>query len=162
MKSKRLIISLAVLLLVPLFLVSCSDSRLEVYEEALTALSDNKDVKTQYDYILFIPYRGCGGCVGTTVNFLKKNESTDVYKVYYDYQSIKDLKIRMGEDLNKDTFIDTEETLFRILGPNLYPEMVKLENGVITHYEVLDPWASQTYWGPFAERKKTIGISEPD
>lgn len=128
--------------------LSCGNEKHAAYYEALALI----DEKVDYDYVLFIPYRGCGGCVGTTINFLKKNSSSDVLKIFYDYNSLKDLKIRMGEDLNKDTLIDMEEKYFKILGPTLYPAIIDIRNNTKGDVEILDPFKSQTFWNEFKNR----------
>ena len=150
MKSRHFSKFLLIVVISSLVL-SCGNKRYSNYYIALSLVEQKLDY-SGYDYILFIPYRGCGGCVGTTIDFLKKNTSTDVLKIFYDFNSLKDLKIRLGQNLDSNTVIDMGEEYFKVLGPTMYPAIVDVRTGDKGHVEILDPYRSTTFWNEFKSR----------
>jgi|GEM_PF-5027461 len=137
-----------ILYFVTLFLIllmSCNRNELGNYNEAIKVISESHDLNS-YEAIILIPYRGCGGCVGTTIEYIKSHDTGNILKVYFDYNSLKDIKIRMRDHLERDTFIDDDEELFQSLGPLMYPVYLNIENSEAVSYTILDPAVSRTFW----------------
>ncbi|GEM_PF-6344909 len=62
----------------------------------ITELEKIVPVKSKFEKVVFIPYRGCSNCVAKAFDYLKENPIEKDLIVFINYSSEKEIKIRLN------------------------------------------------------------------
>lgn len=88
-----------------------------------------------YKYLIVIPSSGCPGCISYAENFFIENrERTDIFFVFTNIYSKKDLKIRVGESNLSlaNVYVDSHNRLYLSkYDDNKYPVFFKFQDNNI-------------------------------
>lgn len=121
-----------------IFLLSCSDNKSHIYEQALKKYFKLEELNN----IVIIPNEGCSGCISDAANTVKKNID-DLKCLGVLFTKVKDeklLKLKIGEQLfNHSTVkIDHENLFSKVEFNTLYPLLITINKSKVVKVQIFD------------------------
>lgn len=142
----RVLITLVVL---SLFLQSCTKSNAEIEKEEIQLfINNNSDKIKGYDYMVVLPGLGCHGCIQEAEVFMQNyiNNQKIVF-VLTKIESLKILQQKIGIKLSehKNILLDQNQN-FNISTPNtIYPCIARVDNESVKSYGFQSPANSEAF-----------------
>ncbi len=122
-----------------LILIGCTNE-LRYYQKALNQNLINTD-STQI--LVIIPSIGCLGCISGVESYLKYHakEEQDIKFILTNIQSIKTLRLRIGEAINsKNIYLDRENIWYNPKNENsIYPILLRIASNQVIAIEYISP-----------------------
>jgi hypothetical protein len=93
-----------------------------------------------YTHAVIIPGSGCTGCISEAESFFKENKNENIFFIFTDIFSIKELRLKL-KDLDMDNVFIDEKSLFYIEDEekNKYPVIVNLMDKNNIKYKIFEP-----------------------
>lgn len=133
-------------LLLLLFCCSHNLSYEDCLENCITKEEANIEFK-KYKRIVLIPNSGCSGCIKEAEYFYTNHtEDSSILFIFTNIAIMKDFKMNLGKDIEerKNVIVDRKNMFyFKEYQESLYPVVIHLKNGEITHISNLDEIMSE-------------------
>lgn len=133
-----------IVVLIVLVATSCKKSVKEIETAYLSSAFDNLNLNlaNHTKWIVILPGLGCHGCIQEGEAFMKDNvENPDILFILTNISSLKILQQKIGVQVNDlpNVYIDRENSLKIPTNNNIYPCIIRIENGKIIAHEFQSP-----------------------
>lgn len=135
--------------LITLLLFSCGKKTdKEIESGYINAFLKHVNISKETNWVVILPGLGCHGCIQEGEQFMKDNvKKKGVYFILTKIESLKILQNKIGVDLKtqSNVYADKENALNIPTNNNIYPCIVRLENGKIIDHEFQCPQNSEAF-----------------
>lgn len=121
---------------------SCIDKEKKYINKTISKLNNIPLFSTsKYNYVIIIPGAGCSGCISEAESFFLENKNDSIFFVFTKTNSIKHLKLRIGESIKKNNMHIDHDNIFLHydINKNLYPLIFNLKDKNNIKYDYLNP-----------------------
>ena len=126
------------------YLSSC-DAKADKYADKVVSLLHKKGFNTKnFTHAVIIPEAGCGGCISEAEHFFQEYKEESMLFVFTKVYSEKELRLRLGNQLNRKNVVIDKEELF-IAGKeeiNIYPIIIDIRDEENLEWRFLEPGVS--------------------
>jgi hypothetical protein len=139
---------LGIISVVFLFTNSCKKSDKDTETKYLRATIKNLDVDDNVRWIIILPGLGCHGCIQEGESFMKEYVGNmEILFVLTNISSLKILQQKTGIKLKEysNIFIDIDNKIIIPTGNNIYPCIIRIEEGENAEHEFQSPSNSEAF-----------------
>lgn len=135
-------------IVVTLFVIGCQKANIAIEKDHLSSALKDISVDENIEWIVILPGLGCHGCIQEAEFFMKENiDNQSILFVLTKIESLKLLQQKIDITIKEhdNIYIDKGGLFDLSTGNSVYPCIIDLKDGAISHFEFQSPGNSNAF-----------------